>query len=103
MPIYQTLSYRLLQLHRLAILPLFVFDGPHEPQSKKNKRTNVTGSSALSRVAIELFELLGYPYIHEPGEAEAGCALLQREGIFDAVLSEDVDTSMFGCIMHMRN
>lgn len=38
-----------------------------------------------------------------PGEAEAECALLQREGIVDAVLSEDVDTLMFGSGMTMRS
>jgi Holliday junction resolvase YEN1 len=38
-----------------------------------------------------------------PGEAEAECALLQREGIVDAVLSEDVDTLMFGCGRTLRN
>lgn len=38
-----------------------------------------------------------------PGEAEAECALLQREGIVDAVLSEDVDTLMFGSGITLRN
>lgn len=38
-----------------------------------------------------------------PGEAEAECALLQREGIVDAVLSEDVDTLMFGSKITIRN
>jgi Holliday junction resolvase YEN1 len=38
-----------------------------------------------------------------PGEAEAECALLQREGIVDAVLSEDVDTLMFGSGVTLRN
>ena len=99
----RTLFYRLLRLQRLAIQPLFVFDGPHKPPFKRNKRTNVTGGSALNCVAIELFDLFGFPYIHAPGEAEAECALLQREGIVDAVLSEDVDTLMFGCTLHFRN
>lgn len=38
-----------------------------------------------------------------PGEAEAECALLQRNGVVDAVLSEDVDTIMFGCTKTLRN
>jgi Holliday junction resolvase YEN1 len=38
-----------------------------------------------------------------PGEAEAECALLQIEGIVDAVLSEDVDTLMFGSGLMLRN
>lgn len=38
-----------------------------------------------------------------PGEAEAECAMLQQRGIVDAVLSEDVDTIMFGCRKTLRN
>ena len=45
----------------------------------------------------------GFPYHTAPGEAEAECALLQKEGLVDAVLSEDVDTMMFGCSMTMRS
>jgi holliday junction resolvase GEN1/YEN1 len=42
--------------------------------------------------------------VHDaPGEAEAECALLQKRGIVDAVLSEDVDTLMFGCTRTLRN
>jgi len=45
----------------------------------------------------------GLPYHHAPGEAEAECALLQREGVVDAVLSEDVDTLMFGSDITLRS
>jgi holliday junction resolvase YEN1 len=99
----RTLFYRLIRLLRLSIQPLFVFDGPNKPPFKRNKRTNVTGGSAFSCIATELFDLFGFPYITAPGEAEAECALLQKEGIVDAVLSEDVDTLMFGCTTHLRN
>jgi Holliday junction resolvase YEN1 len=51
----------------------------------------------------QLLKLFGFPFYMAPGEAEAECALLQREGIVDAVLSEDVDTLMFGCGRTFRN
>lgn len=51
----------------------------------------------------QLLKLFGIPYHTAPGEAEAECALFQREGIIDAVLSEDVDTMMFGCTVQIRN
>ena len=51
----------------------------------------------------QLLKLFGFPFHTAPGEAEAECALLQREGIVDAVLSEDVDTLMFGCGTTLRN
>lgn len=54
-------------------------------------------------MAKRLFKLFGF-HIHDaPGEAEAECALLQQQGIVDAVLSEDVDTIMFGCTVTIRN
>lgn len=53
--------------------------------------------------AKRLIRLFGLPVLDAPGEAEAECALLQRHGIVDAVLSEDVDTIMFGCTKTLRN
>lgn len=50
-----------------------------------------------------MLNLFGFPFHMAPGEAEAECALLQKEGIVDAVLSEDVDTLMFGCGTTLRN
>jgi 5'-3' exonuclease len=39
----------------------------------------------------ELFTILQVPWINAPGEAEATCSVLCREGYVDAVLSEDTD------------
>jgi Holliday junction resolvase YEN1 len=50
-----------------------------------------------------LLKQFGFPWHVAPGEAEAECALLQREGIADAVLSEDVDTLMFGSGVTLRS
>lgn len=54
-------------------------------------------------LAKQLLKHFGFPAHYAPGEAEAECALLQREGIVDAVLSEDVDTLMFGSAMTLRS
>lgn len=51
----------------------------------------------------ELLKKFGFPYHTAPGEAEAECALLQKHRIVDAVLSEDVDTLMFGCTKSLRH
>jgi 5'-3' exonuclease len=40
--------------------------------------------------------LFGMPYIVSKSEAEAECAELNRRGLVDAVMSEDVDTLLFG-------
>lgn len=51
----------------------------------------------------KLLKILGLQFTVAPGEAEAECAALQRAGVVDAVLSEDVDTLMFGAGKILRN
>lgn len=102
-PAIRTLFYRLVRLLSLSIIPIFVFDGPNKPLFKRNKRSRGPGDSVSVAMAKRLFKLFGF-HIHDaPGEAEAECALLQQQGIVDAVLSEDVDTIMFGCKKTIRN
>lgn len=105
-PALRTFYYRLLRLIALCIHPIFVFDGPNKPPFKRNKRTGGPGASVASIpefLAKQLLKQFGFPVHLAPGEAEAECALLQREGIVDAVLSEDVDTLMFGSGLTIRN
>ena len=99
----RTFYYRLLRLIALSIHPVFVFDGPNKPPFKRNKRTGPNVASIPEFLAKQLLKQFGYPIHLAPGEAEAECALLQREGIVDAVLSEDVDTLMFGSGITIRN
>lgn len=102
-PAIRTLFYRLVRLLSLSIVPLFVFDGPNKPLFKRNKRSRGPGDSVSAAMAKHLIRHFGF-HIHDaPGEAEAECALLQRQGVVDAVLSEDVDTIMFGCTLTLRN
>ncbi|KAL8939665.1 MAG: hypothetical protein Q9216_003241 [Gyalolechia sp. 2 TL-2023] len=102
-PALRTLYYRLVRLQLLSIKPLFVFDGNNKPPFKRNVKTGSLGSQLPNFLTKQLLDVFGYPHHTAPGEAEAECALLQKEGIVDAVLSEDVDTMMFGCTVHLRN
>lgn len=102
-PALRTLYYRLLRLLALNIQPLFVFDGPHKPPFKRNVRTQPHTACLPNLLAKQLLKLFGFPYHTAPGEAEAECAFFQQEGVVDAVLSEDVDTLMFGCGLSVRN
>lgn len=102
-PELRTLYYRLIRLLSLCIQPLFVFDGPNKPPFKRGVKVNPNGAAYFYQDTKDLLSLFGFPIHQAPGEAEAECALLQRNGIVDAVLSEDVDTLMFGCDMHIRN
>ena len=102
-PALRTLYYRLLKLLGLGIQPLFVFDGPYKPPLKRNAKRSPYTACLDNFLTKELLGRFGFPYHDAPGEAEAECALLQREGIVDAVLSEDVDTMMFGCRLSLRS
>ncbi|TVY47737.1 Flap endonuclease GEN-like protein [Lachnellula occidentalis] len=102
-PAIRTLYYRLLRLLSISVQPLFVFDGPHKPPFKRNQKTGHHGAMLPNLLTKQLLKLFGFPFHVAPGEAEAECALLQREGLVDAVLSEDVDTLMFGCGLTLRN
>ncbi|KAL2018788.1 hypothetical protein VTK56DRAFT_416 [Thermocarpiscus australiensis] len=105
-PAIRTLFYRLVRLLGLAIRPIFVFDGPNKPAFKRNKRSSGRGGggdAVATAMARRLIRLFGFATHDAPGEAEAECALLERQGVVDAVLSEDVDTIMFGCRRTLRN
>lgn len=91
-----------MRLLGLGIHPIFVFDGPHKPAFKRNKRSG-KGDGVAIAMAKRVIRLFGFPVHDAPGEAEAECALLQQRNIVDAVLSEDVDTIMFGCTRSLRN
>lgn len=80
-----------------------MFDGRKRPVFKRNHKTNTQVIPSLQKNTKSYLKLFGFPYHDAPGEAEAECALLQRHGVVDAVMSEDVDTLMFGCGITFRN
>ncbi len=102
-PALRTLYYRLIRLLALNVQPLFIFDGPHKPPFKRNVQTRKHAPCLVDFMAKQLLDRFGFPYYTAPGEAEAECAALQQRGMVDAVLSEDVDTLMFGCGISLRN
>jgi hypothetical protein len=102
-PALRTLYYRLLKLLALPIHPLFVYDGKDKPLTKRNKTVKAYGTCILDEMSKELIQAFRFPYHTAPGEAEAECALLQRRGVVDAVMSQDVDTLMFGSTITLRD
>ncbi|EED19467.1 Rad2-like endonuclease, putative [Talaromyces stipitatus ATCC 10500] len=104
-PELRTLFFRLVRLLALPVHPLFVYDGKQKPPFKRGKAT--TGRSYgnapiinLSKILIDLFK---FPRHDAPGEAEAECARLQQAGVVDAVMSNDIDTLMFGSGLTVMN
>ncbi|PYI02246.1 Rad2-like endonuclease [Aspergillus sclerotiicarbonarius CBS 121057] len=97
-PELRTLFYRLLKILALPIHPLFVYDGKNKPPFKRGKAVSGRsyGSAPIIRLSKILVDLFRFPRHEAPGEAEAECARLQRAGVVDAVMSNDVDALMFG-------
>jgi holliday junction resolvase YEN1 len=74
-----------------------VFDGPNKPPFKRNQKTNVKLTEHWETTQMKsLIRAFGFAWWDAPGEAEAECALLQREGLVDIIITEDVDSLMFG-------
>lgn len=93
-------------------LPLFVFDGQLRPDFKRGKKTNKKIDPLIPDFQ-EILEAFGFEWItvswtnqltlplltdlsKAPGEAEAELAHMNQVGIIDGVLSDDVDTFLFG-------
>ncbi|KAK6336603.1 hypothetical protein TWF718_009404 [Orbilia javanica] len=98
----RVIYYRLCSLLSLNIHAVFVFDGKDRPDFKRGKSIS-GGEGYLLAFCRRLIAAFGFPIHNAPGEAEAECALLQKQGLVDAVLSEDVDTLMFGCRQFWRS
>ena len=102
-PELRTLYYRLIRLLALPIHPLFVYDGPNKPLTKRNKTVSRYGTCLANELSKKLILAFHYPVHSAPGEAEAECAMLQKEGIVDAVMSQDVDALMWGSTMTLKD
>ncbi|KAG8908742.1 hypothetical protein FRB99_002980 [Tulasnella sp. 403] len=102
-PELRTLFFRLCRLAEMPFLPLFVFDGPYRPSFKRGKRVDAKHQHWLESGVRRMVEAFGWEWRLAPGEAEAELAYLNRIGAIDAVLSDDVDTFLFGARVVVRN
>ncbi|KAF8055904.1 PIN domain-like protein [Lyophyllum atratum] len=100
-PELATLFTRCCRLLQLPILPLFVFDGPARPKTKRGKA--VRGNPHwLTAGMKEMLDVLAFPWIDAPGEAEAELAWLSKVDHLDAILTEDSDAVVFGASTILR-
>ncbi|KAK9474625.1 uncharacterized protein V1510DRAFT_401286 [Dipodascopsis tothii] len=100
-PVLRGFYHRLCRLVGLNVDAVFVFDGPHKPDFKRNKQV-FKGQTRDVTLARQLLECFGVPSYMAPGEAEAECARLEQAGVVDYVVTEDVDALMFGCRKVLR-
>ncbi|KAF7306330.1 hypothetical protein MIND_00424200 [Mycena indigotica] len=101
-PELRTMFFRCATLMHAPFLPLFVFDGKHRPTWKRGKRINPT-THKLTNGMKEIVESFGFEWRTAPGEAEAELAYLNRIGVIDGILSDDVDNFLFGARTVIRN
>ncbi|KAF8193278.1 hypothetical protein K438DRAFT_1674831 [Mycena galopus ATCC 62051] len=101
-PDLRMLFFRCAKLMRAPFLPLFVFDGPLRPQVKRGN-TIRRGPHPLEPKTKEIVEAFGFEHRTAPGEAEAELAYLNQIGVLDGILSDDVDTFLFGATTVIRN
>ena len=102
-PALRTLYYRLLKLLALPIHPLFVYDGKNKPLLKRGKAVSRWGTCIANETSKQLIRHFSFPHHTAPGEAEAECALLQKKGVVDMVMSQDGDAIMFGSGVTLRD
>ncbi|KAJ8086951.1 hypothetical protein PM082_005776 [Marasmius tenuissimus] len=101
-PELRTLFFRCAQLTSHGFLPLFIFDGPKRPDFKRGKKINKSSNKLVNGMK-EILDAFGFEHRTAPGEAEAELALLNRIGVIDGILSDDVDNFLFGARTVIRN
>lgn len=90
------LLHKLLRLLASPLAPLFVFDGPLRPDTKRGKTIDTRTPVVNERRFREMARALGFQCWTAPGEAEAELSFLAGEGRLDAVITEDSDALLFG-------
>ncbi|CAO1626541.1 unnamed protein product [Sympodiomycopsis kandeliae] len=101
-PLLRLIFFRLARLLSLPLHAVFVFDGPLRPRIKRGK-TLGAGKHPLTGPLMEMIQACGAVAWEAPGEAEAELSRMNRENLIDGVLSDDVDSLVFGAKAIMRN
>ena len=71
-------------------------------EALKQQQRNTRITKQEKEDAMTMLRLMGVPVIIAPGEAEAQCSLMCKEGIVDAVGTEDMDALTFGATILLR-
>ncbi|WFD40869.1 uncharacterized protein MJAP1_003860 [Malassezia japonica] len=101
-PALRSLFFRLARLLTLPITPIFVLDGAERPKVKRDAAV-YTGVHAIQVQFCAMLDAFQFAHWTAPAEAEAELAWMDKEGLIDAVLTDDVDALLFGARMVVRN
>jgi Holliday junction resolvase YEN1 len=95
-PHLRSFFWRLCRLLAIPfLLPVFVFDGPLRPKEKRGK-VQTYREAPLIQDLKDLITAFGFIAYEALGEAEAEMARMNKKGLLDAILSDDVDCFIFG-------
>jgi flap endonuclease-1 len=119
-----------IELLSIGIIPVYVFDGKppsikyktiegrkqvrkkalekmEQAVTEEDKIKYFKRSSQISKEqwdqCRDLLDMMGIPYVNAPEEADSQCAYLAKNGLVDAVLTEDMDILTFGSTKIIRN
>ena len=77
--------------------------GAGSKAAKHPTKTNRSRFRSTLKECTDLLDILGVPWIQSPGEAEAACAMLNKLGIVDGVITEDGDAFLYGAKRVYKN
>ncbi|KAF8586690.1 PIN domain-like protein [Ramaria rubella] len=86
----------------MSLLPLFVFDGPEQPNWKRGKAVRKNKHWIIDNFK-QILDAFGFDYRMARGETEAELAHLNASGDIDAVWSDDIDCFLFGTVTVMHS
>ncbi|XP_050525670.1 flap endonuclease GEN-like isoform X1 [Daktulosphaira vitifoliae] len=112
----RNLFFRTSSLLLVGATPVFIFDGvaPELKYNVMNKRLNDKKNvpkknmirsrlNSLQKQCELLFKIMGVTSIYSPGEAEKLCAVLNKNGIVNGVITQDSDCFLYGARIVYRN
>lgn len=74
-----------------------------DSETKKLKKRSVRLTRQQVAECQSLLSLMGIPYVLAPQEADAQLAYMNKAGLIDGVISEDMDMLPFGCGVLLRS
>ncbi|KAK7043112.1 hypothetical protein VNI00_008466 [Paramarasmius palmivorus] len=96
--------FRLLaQLDRSSVMSIWVADGTERPPVKRGLAV-IPDEPSFYKETRELVEAFGHHVHMAPGEAEAELAVMARNGLVDAIVTDDSDAIVLGapCVMVIK-
>ncbi|KAI0323748.1 hypothetical protein GY45DRAFT_1439491 [Cubamyces sp. BRFM 1775] len=102
-PEIRTLFFRLCKWSKMPFTLVFVFDGRQRPGVKRGSRMGKSGTHNLANDFKKLLDIFRIDWREALGEAEAELGAMNDSGLIDAIVSDDVDTFLFGARMVLKN